>query len=71
VLWFFILSLSRPVERSSFERQGSEIATWMLRSCDGLKGLGHEVSECYTYFLSLSRPVKWSSFERQGSVIAR
>ncbi len=39
------LSLSRPVERSSFERQGSEIATWMLRSCDGLKVLGHEVSD--------------------------
>jgi hypothetical protein len=33
----FSLSLSRPVERSSFERQGSEIATWTLRSCDGGK----------------------------------
>jgi hypothetical protein len=41
----FFLALSRPVERSSFERQGSDIATWMLRSCDGLKALGHEVSE--------------------------
>jgi len=67
---YFFLFLSRPVERSSFERQGFEVAGWMLRSCEGLKALGHEVSECYIYFLSLSRPVKWSSFERQGSEIA-